>query len=120
MADPVEVMARALDPVAWNAYQHAVKERGACTESEIALRYMNTFANARAAHDALKAAGYAVVPVEPTRVSGMEFVAEVPKELGAIRGMRVEGDRIVCQTESGIEYILHGDPEKVVTAKRVE
>jgi hypothetical protein len=64
----------------------------------------------RAALAALEQAGYAVVPMQ--RVDGAVHVATLPPDLGAVTGMRVEGDRLVCDTESGINFVAASSPKE--------
>lgn len=56
-------------------------------------------------------------PASWTTRPGTVFVASVPPALGPITSMKVEGDRIICETESGIPFVLNGDPQKVSTAR---
>ena len=48
-SDMVERVARAIDPVAWNAHDVQVREHGYCKEAEILMRHGNSLSAARAA-----------------------------------------------------------------------
>ena len=50
----VERMARAIDPVAWTAYEHAVKTHGHCKEAGIIVRWADSQSKARAAIAAMR------------------------------------------------------------------
>lgn len=43
---------------------------------------------------------------EWTEISGGQVWCEVPAALGAITAMRIENGRLICDTESGIPFIV--------------
>jgi hypothetical protein len=65
---------------------------------------------ADAALSAIERKGYTLVP--PQKIEGATFVCELPSALGAVTGMRVEGDRVVCDTASGIPFVLSASPKQ--------
>ena len=56
-------------------------------------------------------------PTSWKTLPGTVFVASVPPPLGQITNMKIKGDRIICETESGIPFVINRDPEKVATAR---
>lgn len=52
------------------------------------------------------------------RRPGTTLVSEVPSGLGPVKDIRIEGERIVCKTESGIPFICGQTPRKVVQFSR--
>lgn len=45
-----------------------------------------------------------------TKIEGATFFCELPAALGAVTGMRVQDGRLVCDTESGIPFIINATP----------
>lgn len=54
----------------------------------------------------LRAAAIYLERHQPKFISGMTLIATLPESLGNITGMDVRGGALVCQSESGIDYIV--------------
>lgn len=115
MTDKIEKVARAIAFRLWGDERIYDKFTTASIIPTNGERLRMIANDAITAHEqALADEGFVIVP--PPKLDGATYVAEIPKALGAVKSMRVDGERLICETESGVEFILNVDPEKVATA----
>jgi len=43
---------------------------------------------------------------EPLRIEGAQFLCEVPRALGRVKKIRIRNDKVMVETEGGIQMIV--------------